>query len=175
MIRRIWPCIRAGLLRPSRQPLERAADAHAPPVIGEAGHRTTKGRDTTGSACNLLSHSTDGGMCQGRLDSSLLDATVCLSRYSHRRGAALQFPTGDLSMSGRTRNKRGTFMSALELGFARLLDFSGSLTSYAYDHRPDQHDAAAIASDWQNVGGDIRIACRKVDKLIASSSSNSGR
>jgi len=62
-------------------------------------------------------------------------------------------------------------MAALELGFARLLDFSGCLTTYAYDHRPDQHDAAAIASDWQNIGGDIRIACRKADKLIASSSS----
>jgi hypothetical protein len=62
-------------------------------------------------------------------------------------------------------------MAALELGLARLLDFSGSLTTYAYDHRPDQHDAAAIASDWQHVGGDIRMACRKADKLIASISS----
>ena len=62
-------------------------------------------------------------------------------------------------------------MAALELGFARLLDFSGSLTTYKYDHRPDQHDAAAIASDWKHVGGDIRVAIRKADKLIASSSS----
>lgn len=62
-------------------------------------------------------------------------------------------------------------MAALEVGFARLLDFSGSLTTYTYDHRPDQHDAAAIASDWNCVGGDIRVAIRKADNLIASSSS----
>ena len=62
-------------------------------------------------------------------------------------------------------------MAALELGFARLLDFSGSLSTYTYVHRPDQHDAAAIASDWQHVGGDIRVARRKADKLIASGSS----
>jgi hypothetical protein len=62
-------------------------------------------------------------------------------------------------------------MAALELGFARLFDFSGSLTAYSYDHRPDQHDAAAIASDWQHVGSDIRVASRKADKLIASNSS----
>ena len=62
-------------------------------------------------------------------------------------------------------------MAALEVGFARLLDFSGSLTTYTYYYRPDQHDAAAIASDWKHVGGDIRVASRKADKLIASSSS----
>jgi hypothetical protein len=62
-------------------------------------------------------------------------------------------------------------VAALELGFARLLDFSGSLIDYSYDHRPDQHDAAAIASDWQHVGGDIRVASRNADKLIASSGS----
>lgn len=64
-------------------------------------------------------------------------------------------------------------MAALELGFARLLDFSGSLTPYAYTHRPDQRDAAAIASDWQHVGCDIRAATHKADKL--SSRSSSGR
>ena len=51
-------------------------------------------------------------------------------------------------------------MAALKLGFARLLDFWGSLTVYTYDRQPDQHDADAIASDWKHVGGDIRVARR---------------
>ena len=59
-------------------------------------------------------------------------------------------------------------MAALEVGFARLLDFWGSLTTYTYDHQPDQHDAAAIASDWKHVGGDIRVASRKADKQVSS-------
>ena len=57
-------------------------------------------------------------------------------------------------------------MAALEVGFARLLDFSGSLTTYTYDHRPDQHDAAAIASDWKHVGGDIRVASHCITDLL---------
>ncbi len=77
-------------------------------------------------------------------------------------------------MKRRTGIRKRSPMAALELGFARLLDFSGSLTSYTFSHRPDQHDAAAIASDWQHVGGDLRAASRKATKLIASTSS-SGR
>ena len=77
-------------------------------------------------------------------------------------------------MKRRTRIRNGSPMAALEFGLARLLDFSGSLTSYTFDRHPDHHDAAAVASDWQHVGGDIRVASRKTDKLIASSSS-SGR
>jgi hypothetical protein len=74
-------------------------------------------------------------------------------------------------MKRRMRIRRGSPLAALELGFGRLLDFSGSLTTYTYINRPDQHDAAALASDWQHVGGDIRVACRKADKLIAGASS----
>ncbi len=74
-------------------------------------------------------------------------------------------------MKRRMRIRRGRPLAAFELGFARLLDFSGSLVNYTYTHRPDQHDAATIASDWQHVGGDIRVACRKADKLIASNKS----
>ena len=76
-----------------------------------------------------------------------------------------------MSKKRRTKIRRESPLAALELGFARLLDFSGSLTPYAYDRRPDRHDAVAIASDWQHVGGDIRVARRKADKLIESSSS----
>jgi len=67
-----------------------------------------------------------------------------------------------------TRIKRRSSFSALELGLARLLDFSGSLTTYTYDRHPSRSDAAAIASDWMHVGGDIRVACKKEDQLIAS-------
>ena len=74
-------------------------------------------------------------------------------------------------MKRRTRIREGSPLAALELGFARLLDFSGSLTTYTYAHRPDRHDTAALASDWQHVGGDIRVACRKADKLIAGTKS----
>lgn len=74
-------------------------------------------------------------------------------------------------MKSRTRIRGGSPLGALELGFARLLDFSGALTTYTYVHRPDQHDAAAIATDWQRVGGHFRVARHKADKLIAGSGS----
>jgi hypothetical protein len=73
-------------------------------------------------------------------------------------------------MKIRTRLKRRSIMANLELGLARLLDFSGSLTSYTYATRPHRSDSRAIASDWYHVGQDIRVACNKVDMLIASDS-----
>ncbi|MFN6133840.1 MAG: hypothetical protein ACK46L_13235 [Synechococcaceae cyanobacterium] len=72
-------------------------------------------------------------------------------------------------MKFQTRIKKRSSLAALELGFARLLDFSGSLTTYTYEQHPGSADAAAIASDWMHVGGDIRMACNKEDQLIASS------
>ena len=72
-------------------------------------------------------------------------------------------------MKFQTRIKKRSSLAALELGFARLLDFSGSLTTYTYEQHPGGADAAAIASDWMHVGGDIRMACNKEDQLIASS------
>lgn len=73
-------------------------------------------------------------------------------------------------MKFQARIKKRSSLAALELGFARLLDFSGSLTHYTYDQHPGRADAAAMASDWMHVGGDIRMACSKEDQLIAASS-----
>lgn len=68
-------------------------------------------------------------------------------------------------MKTRLRITRTSPFEALEMGFARLADITGSaLVSPTVDDNPGQSDAAAIASDWLHVGSDLRKACRKADK-----------
>lgn len=77
-------------------------------------------------------------------------------------------------MKTRMRITRTSPVEALELGFARLADLTGSLVTYSNVGHPEQRDAiaiardsAAIASDWNRVGDAIRAASRKADTLIA--------
>lgn len=55
--------------------------------------------------------------------------------------------------------KQRSTLASLEYGFARLLDFSGSLITFTYEKHPNSADAAAISSDWERVSRDISFAC----------------
>lgn len=43
-------------------------------------------------------------------------------------------------------------------GFGRLFDFGGTLNEYNRSVTPQQADYFAIASDWQAIGDDMRVA-----------------
>lgn len=43
-------------------------------------------------------------------------------------------------------------------GVARLVDITGSLNEYNYSGSPNEADCRAIASDWEAVGSDMRVA-----------------
>ena len=47
------------------------------------------------------------------------------------------------------------------LGVATILDMGSTMTIYNYDSSPSQADANAIASDWEMVGTDIKVAINK--------------
>lgn len=58
------------------------------------------------------------------------------------------------------RIKQRSTLASLEYGFARLLDFSGSLITFTYEKHPSSADAAAISFDWKRVSGNIyKVMC----------------
>lgn len=49
-------------------------------------------------------------------------------------------------------------------GMARVLDLGATLTDFNYSLTPEEADFAAIQSDWQTVGDDIRAALEQFAK-----------
>lgn len=47
------------------------------------------------------------------------------------------------------------------LGFASIIDVGDTLTQYTVYPNPEEEDKAAIASDWEAVGRDLRMAIHK--------------
>lgn len=55
-------------------------------------------------------------------------------------------------------------------GFARLIDFAGTLNKYNYSDSPKQADTRALLSDWENVGLDIKTAMEQFEQENGCSS-----
>jgi len=57
-------------------------------------------------------------------------------------------------------------------GFARLIDFGGTLQEYNYALNADRADFLALASDWDMVGDDLRTAVNRYDLLLLQEADN---
>lgn len=51
-------------------------------------------------------------------------------------------------------------------GVARLWDWSGAMTAYNRDGTPAEADYAAIRSDWEAVGDDLRAAVGRYEQAL---------